>query len=205
MDTPAPDVERLWRDFHASIHQFVLRRVRNPADADDITQRVFLNLHRSAGALRDDNRVRAWIFKASRNAIVDHFRAPAPRREVAVGGAIDLDAAEGAASTDAASTDEDANGPSASELARCLRPLIDALPAHDAEAIRLVEIDGLSQTAASRRLGISVSGMKSRVQRARARLRREVEACCTVVLDRRNAIVEHQCKRPDSCGVCATA
>jgi RNA polymerase sigma-70 factor, ECF subfamily len=195
--TPAAATEHLWRELHASVHRFVLRRVRRPEDADDITQRVFLNLHRSVDSLRAEDRVRAWIFRASRNAIADHYRAPAARREVAIGGSLDLEAA-----SDAIDSGEDAVRSSEAELARCLRPLVDAMPAHEAEALRLVEIDGVSQAEASRRLGLSVSGMKSRVQRARARLRRDIEACCHVVLDRRQAIVDHQ-RKGTACSTCA--
>ena len=198
--TPAALTEQLWRELHASVHSFVLRRVRRPEDADDITQRVFLNLHRSLDSLRDGERVRAWIFRASRNAIADHYRAPAARREVAIGDTSDLEAA-----SDAIDPEEDAVRSSEAELAGCLRPLVDAMTAHEAEALRLVEIDGVSQTEASRRLGLSVSGMKSRVQRARARLRRDIEACCDVILDRRQAIVDHRCKRPGPCGTCTTS
>ena len=197
--TPGAGTEQLWRELHASVRRFVLKRVRRPEDADDITQRVFLNLHRSLDGLRDEERVRAWIFKASRNAIADHYRAPVARREVSIGDSLDLEAA-----SDAVEADADLIRASEAELARCLGPLVDAMPAHDAEALRLVEIEGVSQTEASRRLGLSVSGMKSRVQRARARLRRDLEACCDIILDRRHAIVDHQCRGSGPCGTCGS-
>jgi RNA polymerase sigma-70 factor (ECF subfamily) len=191
----AVDTERVWADLHASIHDFVNRRVRDHADTEDIVQRVFLNVHRALPDLRDADRIHAWIYQVTRRAIADHFRAPAHRREVTAGDALDLAPAASAAGPD------DANEASAfRELARCLQPLVSTLSAADQEALRLVEVDGVSQAEAARRLGLSLSGMKSRVQRARARLRAVVEDCCRVEFDRRGDVIGYAPRHPDPCG-----
>jgi len=191
----AADTERLWQDLHASIHQFVNRRVRDHADADDIVQRVFLKVHRALPDIRETDRIHAWIYQVTRHAIADHFRAPAARREVSAGDTLDLRPADDTGSR----PDEEASA--FHELARCLQPLIGALSASDQEALRLVDVDGMSQTEAAGRLGLSVSGMKSRVQRARTRLRQVVEDCCRVELDRRGDVIAYAPRR-DSCDDC---
>jgi RNA polymerase sigma-70 factor (ECF subfamily) len=53
----------------------------------------------------------------------------------------------------------------------------------------LIEIEGVSQVDAARRLGLSVSGMKSRVQRGRAKLRALLEARCRIAVDARGRVV----------------
>ena len=80
-----------------------------------------------------------------------------------------------------------------------MAPLMTELADVDREALRLVEVDGVTQVEAARRLGLSVSGMKSRVQRARSRLRSVVEACCRVELDRRGGLVDYE-PRGQGCG-----
>jgi len=67
---------------------------------------------------------------------------------------------------------EDAeDGEERSELAKCLRPMIEQLGKDYWEALKLVELEGLTQQDAARRIGLSISGMKSRVQRGRRQLR----------------------------------
>ncbi len=68
--------------------------------------------------------------------------------------------------------------------------LVNQLPERYAEAIEMVELGDMSQKAAAERLGISVSGMKSRVQRGRQKLRDLLLDCCAVELDRRGGMLE---------------
>src|SRR6476661_1624706 len=86
-----------WAELHANIRGFVRRRVREPADVDDIVQQVFLRVHQSLPTLRDAEKLHAWIYQTTRRTIVDHYRAPAHRREVPAGAAIDVVPEESAA------------------------------------------------------------------------------------------------------------
>ena len=182
------DTERVWGELHTNIHRFVSRRVRQVADVDDIVQRIFLQVHRSLPTLREADRLHAWIYQVTRRAIADHYRAPVHRREVPVGAALD-DVPDDVSEAGRAGEDE----PSVlRELAACLQPLLADLALVDQEALRLVEVDGQTQVEAARRLGLSVSGMKSRVQRARRRLRSAVEACCRVEVDRRGGLIAYE-------------
>ena len=89
-----PDVslstEGVWSELRANIRGFVGRRVRQPADVDDIVQRVFLQVHRALPTLRDADRLHAWIYQTTRRAIADYYRAPSHTREVPAGAAVDL-------------------------------------------------------------------------------------------------------------------
>ena len=182
------DTERVWGELHTNIHGFVSRRVRQVADVDDIVQRIFLQVHRSLPTLREADRLHAWIYQVTRRAIADHYRAPVHRREVPAGAALD-DVPDDLPEAGRAGEDE----PSVlQELAACLQPLLADLALVDQEALRLVEVDGQTQVEAARRLGLSVSGMKSRIQRARRRLRSAVEACCRVEVDRRGGLIAYE-------------
>lgn len=194
------DAERVWHELHTSLHGFVSRRVREPADVDDIVQQVFLQVHRSLPTLRDADRLHAWLYQTARRAIVDHYRASARRREVPVGSAADV-VPDGILTLDRDRDDTSA----LQELASCLQPLLGELAEADREALRLIEVDGVTQAEAARRLGLSVSGMKSRVQRARTRLRAVVEACCRVELDRRGGLVTYEPRTDDGCDGCGPA
>ncbi len=77
------------------------------------------------------------------------------------------------------------------DLSRCMMLLLEELPDPYGEAVMLAELGTLSQKELSRRMGISFSGMKSRVQRGRDRLKALLLACCEVERDARGGIVDY--------------
>ncbi|MGH9372518.1 MAG: sigma-70 family RNA polymerase sigma factor [Vicinamibacterales bacterium] len=186
-----------WQDLHRNLRPFIARRVRNQADVDDLVQRVLLQIVKGLGTLRDAERLHAWVYRTARNVIVDYYRSPGIRRELAGGGAGDLESSE--AAVPPSSVDED-EGAALRELAACLTPMLGQLsPAHQ-DAIRIVDLEGATQQEAAQRAGVSLSGMKSRVQRGRQQLRDVLEACCRINLDRRGGITAYTARHPDACG-----
>jgi len=180
---PAGATEAAWVEFHRRLRSFVVRRVGSAHDADDVVQQVFLRMHRSLETLRNGEGIGAWLHRTARNAIADHYRAPARRRETLAGDTRELDRRQ-------APSPWDEPGPAANRTcAGCLRPLIDLLPAAYRRAIELVELQGSSQSAAARAEGLSLSGMKTRVQRARQRLKTMLAERCRVSLDARGGVL----------------
>jgi RNA polymerase sigma-70 factor (ECF subfamily) len=193
--------ERLWREVHDRLTAFVARRVDEPADVADIVQTVFLSVHRHAERIADGDRLLPWLFQVTRNAIADFYRAPARRREVPA----DADPKDelpeeeagsarvpfGLQETIAISTLSDAAVQGAlAELATCVRPMVEQLPPIYRDALTLVEFDHQAQADAAARLGVSVSGMKSRVQRGRALLREVLLECCDVNLSATGGVMD---------------
>src|SRR5438477_9766272 len=128
MPTMAPlSTETAWAELHANIRGFVARRVRQLADVDDIVQQVFLRVHQALPTLREADKLHAWIYQTTRRTIVDHYRAPAHRREVAAGMAVDVVPAEQPVDVTADEREESA----LQELAACLKPLIGTLAVAD--------------------------------------------------------------------------
>lgn len=169
-----------WRDLDARLRPFVARRVRSEADVDDVVQDVFLRMQRGLGGLRDDDRFGPWVYRVARSAIADHRRAAA-RHGVASGAAPVEDAA--------AEPDDDDDDAVARALAAYVAPFVAMLPSPYREALTLTELEGLTQREAAAMLGVSLSGMKSRVQRGRQHLRAALEACCSIALDARGRVV----------------
>ena len=164
-------------DLAAAIRAFVARRARTPHDVDDITQETLLRLYRSAPNLRDEDALEGWMYRIARTAIIDHYRRAAVRPEP-----IDPENLE------IASHDEDATPDPHESLASCLAPLLERVPDTYRCALELTDLGGLTQDEAAARLGLSTSGMKSRVQRGRQMLRTEVTKCCRLELDARGAL-----------------
>jgi RNA polymerase sigma-70 factor (ECF subfamily) len=174
------------------MERFVRRRVNDPHHADDVVAEVMMRIHQNLASLDDRERVTAWVFRIARNAITDHYRRIARRREVVAAAPDDgVDSGADAWLDDQAAT--------LAELASCIRPLVDALPGDYRRALVLTDLEGHSQVDAARMEGISVSGMKSRVQRGRRQFATLVKQCCDVTTDSRGELVEFR-PRPDGCG-----
>lgn len=186
----APAATTLWEQFAAPLRAFVGRRAPAGVDRDDVVQDVFVRIQEQLPKLRDTDRVDAWIFQIARNVIADAFRGRGRRDALAERSAHET----GPAPAD----DDDRTG--ASELASCLRPMIDRLDEPYREAIVLTEIDGMSQVEAAERVGLSISGMKSRVQRGREHLKAIIRGSCRVELDVRGGVVACDPRDRGRCG-----
>jgi RNA polymerase sigma-70 factor (ECF subfamily) len=202
-ETMAKDIQEIWRQVHDGLRAFVAKRVADEAEIEDILQEVFLRMHRKLDSLKDPRRIVSWLFQITRHAIIDHYRRPARRREVPAGLQADLDASHPVPVPPVAEELLDA-GRFRAELAGCLRPMIGRLSSDYRQAVTLVELEGLTQRAAAKRLGLTVSGMKSRVQRGRRQLKDMLEACCEIQLDGRRGVAGYRMRDPQSspCGSC---
>lgn len=187
-----------WQELHGNLRAFIGRRVRNQADVDDLVQRVLLQIVKGLGSLRDAERLHAWVYRTARNVIVDHYRSSTARRELASTDTNDLEAAD---APEVALDDETV---ALQELATCLTPMLRKLQPAYREAVTLTDLEGITQVEAAERAGVSLSGMKSRVQRGRRQLKAVLEACCRVDLDNRGSIVGYEPREPDSCTRCGS-
>lgn len=186
-------VPHIWDQVHEGLRAFIARRVRSEVEVEDLLQEVFLRVHRHVESLQQPDRVISWVFQITRNVIVDHYRSAEQRREWPAGSATDIQ--EGLEVMPSKAEENDAKY----ELSHCLRPMIDRLSPTYREAIILIELDGLTHQEAAAKLGLSVPGMKSRVQRGRQRLRHMLDECCVIELDRRRGVTEFRPRKPNSC------
>jgi RNA polymerase sigma-70 factor (ECF subfamily) len=173
----ARDQEALWRAHRERLFRFVLKRVSDPQSAEDIVHDVLVRAYQHQEALRAGDRLEAWLYQITRNAIIDHYRLRRPTAPLP-----DDLAAEG----------EPRGDDGAGELAQCLRPFVNALPTEYREAVELAELRGLTQQETATRLGLSLSGAKSRVQRARRLLGEMLRACCQIELGCRREVIDFQ-------------
>jgi RNA polymerase sigma-70 factor, ECF subfamily len=184
-----------WADVHDRLRAFVGRRVSDPYAAEDVAQEVLLRLHRNIERLRHEDRLDAFAYEIARNAITDHYRAKARAREMPSPPTTLIARIEAAPNHEQPTEDPDGR----QQLARCLEPLAQRLPQPYREALMLTDLGDLSQVQAARLTGLSVPGMKARVQRARAQLRELLTECCEVALDTRRQIAEVQRTGPCAC------
>jgi RNA polymerase sigma-70 factor (ECF subfamily) len=156
-----------WEKHEAELRSFLRRRAGSDAEAEDLLQEVFLRaLRQQNGLCGIDNR-RAWLFTAARNRLIDRLRlskdqVPLPDDLAAEPEGV-LAAVDG--------------------LAQCLPRVLGELSAQDREAITLCDIEGMTQQDYALRFGLTLPAAKSRVQRARTRLKARLTEGCQVRFD----------------------
>jgi RNA polymerase sigma-70 factor, ECF subfamily len=188
--TPTGELDAVWAETIDRLRAFVAARVGDREVAADITQDVIVRSIASGALDQADNPV-AWLYRSARNAVIDHYRLRRAHSPIDHLDWPDPDDHDG--------QPNDATR----ELSHCLRPLLEQLPPTAREALERVDIDGETHQQVATDLGLSVSGMKSRVQRARRDLKELLEDCCVVEVDHLGGVSDYQHKS-GACG-CATA
>lgn len=184
---PTPE---LWQDVAARLRPFVARQVP-PTDVDDVLQDVFVRMQRGLSSIRDEERFTSWLFQVARSSVAEHVRAKA-RHPVAPEVDIELPALVA----------EDDDRDASRSLSSCVSLFVARLSSPYREAVTLVELEGMTAREAADMLGISVSGMKSRVQRGRQHLREMFDQCCVIALDARGKVTEFSPRVP-RCSSCS--
>lgn len=175
-------VEEVHERFDAGLRGFVAARVSDPDSAEDVIQDVYLKIQTRIGTIEDEERVGAWVYRVARNAVYDFYRKRKPTQRFD-----DLSSQE---------TPDPAEDETDQPLHATVKEMLAGLPPEQRTALYLTEYEGLTQKDLAGRLGISVSGAKSRVQRARTRLKRLLLDCCHFELDRRGRVVNYYDREP---------
>lgn len=180
METATIAFDSLWNQMHDRLCGFVCSRVSNEQDAEDLLQDIFFRIYQQSHGLRDPNRLESWMYQIARNRVIDHYRGR--KAWVDLSENIETEAA-----------DEQA---AAEELAPHLREMVRGLPEPYREALVLTDFHGLGQRELAARMGISLPGAKSRVQRARQKVKDGLMRCFEFEFDTRGAVMEY---RPACC------
>ncbi|WP_242916304.1 RNA polymerase sigma factor SigZ [Pontibacter liquoris] len=165
--------------YEARLKGFVLKRIADKADADDMLQQLYLKLYKNCEQLQDVRDIKAWLYQITRNALVDFYREHSRHTSIADAGEL---------------PEEDFSEHAQPEIEALVLPLLTLLPPEYAEALRLSELEGISQKEIAARLGISYSGAKSRVQRGREKLKALFLECCHMEFSPDGSIVSASIK-----------
>ena len=191
--------EAIWKDFHDRVLAYLQHRIAANQDAEDMLQEVFLRIHQNLHPLRSTDSVASWVFRITQNVLTDHYRARAREAEVLSAYAGEVDRS---LSSDSATASSEEGQEAFGELARCLEPLLRSLPDIYGETLALTEVKGMTQADAAKVLGLSLPGVKARVQRGRRKLKEILTECCDVELDHRRHVIDVERRGEADCGDC---
>lgn len=157
------NAEQIYRQYRSELLAFIQQRAGSREVAQDILHDVFVKILGRKHCLREPAKITAWLYQVTRNAIIDRFRSN--RVHEALPQEIPANNEESTAEA---------------RLASFLLPMIETLPAIYRDAIILSDIEGLRLKQIAECAGITVSAVKSRVQRGRRMLEAMLRDCCTL-------------------------
>ncbi|MCX2743320.1 sigma-70 family RNA polymerase sigma factor [Mangrovivirga sp. M17] len=166
------NTEDIWQEFSDQLYGFVIRRVNNHEDARDILQDIFLRVHSKKSSLKDNAKLSSWLYQLTRNAIIDYYRNS---KKIPVN-MIEIEA------------DEDIQF---TELIGCISPFLNRLDENEKELIRSTDLEGIKQKELALKLNLPYSTVKSKIQRARKKLKKMFLDCCDSNLNCKNNTSEN--------------
>lgn len=161
--------EELVRRFEGRIYGFALHYLRDPEEARDVAQEIFVKMYQHLGGMRDSGTFLPWILRLVRNGCIDRVRS---RKARGHGLTVGFDATDRFVSGDASPEAAMLAGARKSLLHRALR----TLSASNREILQLKEIQQLKLDEIATRLDLPVGTIKSRSNRARAELAKAVRS-----------------------------
>jgi RNA polymerase sigma-70 factor (ECF subfamily) len=162
--------EALVSRFQARIYGFSLHYLRDPEEARDAAQEIFLKMYRHLGGVRDGQSFLPWMLRLARNCCIDRIRS----RKVL---SLDL-AATGSEATAERTACTPSPEDSMLETARraLLYRALARLTATSRQIVLLKDIEQLQLSDISSRLGLPLGTVKSRSNRARVELAKAVRS-----------------------------
>jgi RNA polymerase sigma-70 factor (ECF subfamily) len=179
------EVAGYYARLRTSLLAFLRKYTGDPQVAEDLLHDVLV---KALAASRDEadtpRNLTGWLYAVARNAAMDHHRRSRPTEELPE----ELAAPE-------CDPDEDA----IKDLANCLRPIAERLPATYRDTVIAAEFDGLALDEVARRQGLTLSAVKTRASRGRRLLQQELVKCCRVALSAQGQVVDYDTRKASGC------
>jgi RNA polymerase sigma-70 factor (ECF subfamily) len=171
-------VAAAWSAHEAELRVYLRHQLTDDSDAEDLIQDVFVKAMRQGEGFCTLDSPRAWLFRVARNALIDRARLAKPQVPLDEGGLeIESPLPETVAPVDA--------------LANCVERVLGDLPVEDAAILRACDLEGMTQRQYAERHGLSLPAAKSRLLRARQRMRDQMSTACQVRFDDDGTVSGH--------------
>lgn len=180
--------DRIWMEFNSPMKAYVKKHIHNEQDVEDILQSIFLKIHNNMDKLSDVSKLSSWIYTIARNTMNDYYRAKDNYLYIE-----NLPEHSFIEHQDEETLNK--------EIGKCLIHMIQDLPDIYKQALILTEIEHYTQKELAMKLGLSVSGAKSRVQRARHKLKGMMMNCCSIEQDHRGNVIDYK-QKDNKCNYC---
>ncbi len=177
--------QEVWSTYQKDLKQFILSKVKEEAVADDVLQDVFIKIHTKLDTLKEETKLKSWVFTIARNVVMDYFKSKKKKIEVSEFN-IGVEVFE-----DYSHSEKD-----------CLGGIIKNLPKKYRTPLFLSDIKGMKQLEIANQLNLPLSTIKSQIQRARKMITKGFMDCCGYKLNENGKLVG-ELKEKKDCKVCS--
>ena len=171
------EINTIWIDLNEELYKFILKKVKDEQTSKDIHQEVFLKIQTKIHQLKHTSKLTSWVYQITRNSIIDYFRK-VKNKNISIN---EIDIPE-----------IDTNSFDYSNLTNCINQKIKNLSSLHKEAIILTSFKNYSQKELAEHLKISYSGTKSRIQKAKEILRKNILNCPNVESDSTGKLIDFE-------------
>lgn len=183
-------IEQIYQQFQQQLLKFIISKVADVAIAEDILQEVFIQVINKLDALEDQTKLTPWLYQICRNKIIDYYRS----KKLSTVSLEDNESHDFVAHSESGNELES----DTEQLENCVTILINDLPDKFSGVLLESEIKAFKHKDIAEAKQLSLSAVKSRVQRGRALLKKQLEACCTIEFNEQG--MESHCKQQCGCG-----
>jgi RNA polymerase sigma-70 factor, ECF subfamily len=172
---------KTWEELNDHLLFFIRKRIKNKEDAEDILQDVYIKLHKNINNLNDEKKIVSWIYQITRNTINDCYKKCYRLKKVEFEEYhIELTHEE----------EENLND----EILISMKKIIEELPKDSKELIKLYEFEDMSHKEISKKLEIKENTSKSRLKRAKEKLKNQLDECCVFQIDKFGNVLDYRKK-----------
>jgi RNA polymerase sigma-70 factor, ECF subfamily len=168
-----PCILKAWSDNEHELKHWLIGQVADKDHVADPLHDIFIKALSQGNAFCNINNPRAWLFQVARNYLVDSYRKD--KKLLPLSDDIDVEI-----DTDIIATVD--------ELTQCLPRVLSELNPEDSDLIQRCDIEGMMLQHYAQSNHLTLSATKSRIQRARKRLRENLTQKCQIVLDDRGSV-----------------
>jgi RNA polymerase sigma-70 factor, ECF subfamily len=173
------NIFEVWDQYKTHLYQFIYKRVKNEQDSKDLLHDVLIKTYQFCSKGKPVLYLKSWLFKVTHNAIADYHN----KRNSNKFSAID----------DCHTADSDLSSVYR-EASIYIKALVKLLPEKYSSPLIMSDLDDMDQKAIAQQLGLSLTAAKSRIQRARKKLKECFLRCCLVEFDDNGEMISFDIK-----------
>ena len=158
----------LYQRYQQRLLAYVSQRISTTADAEDIVQSIFVKIQQHPPYIDNQPKLEGWLLQVTKNTLIDYWRKQ--KNTVPLSDEHDV----------AAEEDNSIEENPWLNLSCCLLAMIQDLPEKYRQAVELADLQEIKHKDIAMMMGISESGVKSRVKRGREKLHDLLVSCCSV-------------------------
>ena len=172
------EINTIWIDLNEELYKFILGKIKDEQIAKDIHQDVFLKIQNKIHQLKHTSKLTSWVYQITRNTINECYKKCYRLKKVEFEEHhIEMNQEE----------EDNLND----EILISMKQIIEVLPADSKKLIKLYEFEDMSHKEISKKLDIKENTSKSRLKRAKEKLKNQLDECCIFQIDKFGNVLDY--------------